>query len=68
LGLAYGALLSRIILSGMTTMSGYRLEFQMPPSAILIGMIIALVISQLAAFLPARRAARTKILEAIQYE
>jgi putative ABC transport system permease protein len=68
LGLAYGALLARIILIGMTSMSGYRLDFQMPGSAVLTGIIIALVVSQAAAFLPARRAARTKILEAIQYE
>jgi len=68
LGLAYGALLSRIILTGMTTMSGYRLEYQMPLSAIIIGTAIALGVSQIAAFLPARRAARTRILDAIQYE
>jgi putative ABC transport system permease protein len=68
LGLVYGTLLSRIILIGMTTMSGYRLDFQMPISAVITGLTVALVISQAAAFLPARRAARTKILEAIQYE
>jgi putative ABC transport system permease protein len=68
LGLVYGILLSRIILIGMTTMSGYRLEFQVPVSGVITGLVVALVVSQAAAFLPARRAARTRILDAIQYE
>jgi len=68
LGLVFGVLLSRIFLTGMTAMSGYRLDFVMPLGGILTGLVVALVVSQLAAFPPARRAARTNVLEAIQYE
>jgi len=68
LGLVFGVLLSRIFLTGMTAMSGYRLDFVMPASGILSALVVALVISQLAAFPPARQAARTNVLEAIQYE
>ncbi len=68
LGLGFGVLLARIFLFAMTAMSGYRLDFVVPIRGILIGVFIALVISQIAAFVPARRAARTNTLEAIHYE
>jgi len=68
LGLGFGVLLARIFLFAMTAMSGYRLDFVVPVRGILIGVFIALVISQIAAFVPARRAARTNTLEAIHYE
>lgn len=68
LGIGLGVMLARIFLFAMTAMSGYRLEFVMPVRGILIGVIIAMVISQVAAFFPARRAARTNTLEAIHYE
>jgi putative ABC transport system permease protein len=68
LGLGYGILLARIFLFGMTAMSGYRLDFIVPSNGIVTGIMVALVVSQIAAFFPALRAARTRILEAIQYE
>jgi ABC-type lipoprotein release transport system permease subunit len=49
-------------------MSGYKITFVLPVEAVWVSLLIALVVSQLAAILPARRAARTKILEAIHYE
>jgi ABC-type lipoprotein release transport system permease subunit len=52
----------------MNAMSGYKLTYVMSPRAIIVGLFIAIVVSQLAAVLPARRAARTYILEAIHYE
>jgi ABC-type lipoprotein release transport system permease subunit len=52
----------------MTAMSGYEITFVLPVEAVWVSLLIALVVSQLAAILPARRAARTKILEAIHYE
>jgi putative ABC transport system permease protein len=60
--------LSRLFLSAMTSMSGYRLTFVLPLENILAALLIALLTSQLAAFLPTLRASRTRILEAIQYE
>lgn len=68
LGLGLGVLLARIFLYAMTAMSGYRLDFVVPGQSIWTGVVIALVVSQAAAFFPARRAARTNILEAIHYE
>ena len=68
LGLATGVVLARILFIGMTTMSGYRLTFILPPESIITSGIIALVVSQLAAIAPAIRAARTRILEAVHYE
>jgi len=68
IGLVFGILLSRIFLAGMTAMSGYKLDFIVPIEGVLMGLIIALGISQLAAFQPARKAAKTNVLEAIRYE
>lgn len=68
LGLATGVIVARIMFIGMTTSSGYRLTFVLPPEGVAIAVIIALVISQLAAIAPSLRAARTKILEAVHYE
>jgi putative ABC transport system permease protein len=67
-GLVFGAVLTRIFLWSMTAMSGYKITFVLPLSAILIGLVIALVVSQLAALFPARRAAHIQILQAIHYE
>jgi putative ABC transport system permease protein len=68
LGVLFGVILARIFMMAMTAMSGYQLEFSLPPERILIGILIAVVVSQVAAFLPAMRAARLRILSAIQYE
>ncbi len=68
LGLIFGILLTRIFLLAMTAMSGYKVDFVMPLTAVLAGVFISIVVSQVAALLPARRAARIHILEAIQYE
>lgn len=68
LGLGFGVVLTRIFLWSMTAMSGYKVSFILPVEAVWIGLLIALVVSQFAAILPASRAARTKILEAIHYE
>jgi putative ABC transport system permease protein len=68
LGLGFGVVLTRIFLWSMTAMSGYKITFVLPVEAVWVSLLIALVVSQLAAILPARRAARTKILEAIHYE
>ncbi len=68
IGLLFGILLSRIFLAGMTAMSGYKLDFIVPIDGVIVGLVIALVISQVAAFQPARKAAKTNVLEAIRYE
>ncbi len=68
LGLATGVILARILFIGMTTMSGYELTFTLPPDGLTISLIVALVVSQLAAIPPALRAARVRIIEALHYE
>jgi putative ABC transport system permease protein len=68
LGLITGVILARILFIGMTTMSGYQLTFILPFGGVLLSLVAAFVISQLAALLPARRAAGVRILEAVQYE
>jgi putative ABC transport system permease protein len=68
LGLATGVILARILFIGMTTMSGYELEFSLPPAGVAVSLLMALIVSQLAAIPPALRAARVRILEALQYE
>jgi putative ABC transport system permease protein len=68
LGLATGIILARILFSGMTAMSGYKLTFVMPVDGVLITLLAALILSQIAAVFPALRAARIKILEAVHYE
>lgn len=68
LGVVTGVVLARILFVGMTTMSGYDLTFVLPPSGVVISLAAAILISQVAAIFPARRAAGVKILEAVHYE
>lgn len=68
LGVGTGIVLARILFIGMTTMSGYSLTFVLPPEGIVISLIAAVIISQIAAIFPSRRASKVKILEAVRYE
>ena len=68
LGVIFGIILSRIFMLAMTAMSGYSLTYVLPIERILMALIIAILISQIAAFFPALRAARIRVLEAIHYE
>ena len=68
LGMATGVVLARVLIIGMGSMTMYELTFSLPLSDVLVSVVAALLISQLAAVFPARRAARVKILEAVQYE
>lgn len=67
-GLGFGLLQSRLFLTAANTMQGYELSFVLPTQGILVGFLIALVVSQLAAVWPAQRAAGINIIEAIQFE
>ena len=68
LGLGFGVVLTRIFLLAMAAMSGYNLDFVMPARALWLSIAVALATSQLAALLPALKAARTPMLSAIHYE
>jgi putative ABC transport system permease protein len=67
-GLAFGYVVGEILVFGMNLLNGYDLEYVFTLEPYLIGALIALGISQLAAFYPARRAARVNIVEAINHE
>jgi putative ABC transport system permease protein len=67
-GLAFGILMSRTVLGSINRMSGFKLDFILPAQGVIVSLVIALVISQVAALWPAQRAARVRIIEAIQFE
>lgn len=67
-GLLFGILVSRTIMTSMNQMSGFRLPWVLPVEGIVAALVITFVVSQIAALWPARRAARIRITEAIQYE
>ncbi len=67
-GLAFGLLLSQIFLHGINSLNGYELKFIWPVAAVLEGIVLAVLISQVAAAYPAWRASRTNIVSAIQHE
>ena len=68
MGILFGALLARIFMLAMTAMSGYSLNYVLPVERIAWAMAVAVIVSQLAALLPALRAARLRLLDAIHYE
>jgi len=68
LGLSLGLFMLYISLQGMASAQGYALTFVWPLSGIGITLAIALIVSQLAAVWPAKRAASVNIIEAIHTE
>lgn len=67
-GLLLGLLLAGFMVKGLNLAGGYRLVYRFTPVPVGTGLLIALLISQVAAVYPARRAARTNIVEAIKHE
>lgn len=67
-GALSGLLLSWITLISMRSMAGYTLEYVIPNLWVVISIVAAYVISQLAALIPSRRAVRIAILDALHYE
>jgi putative ABC transport system permease protein len=65
LGLPLGILLS---LLATQALSQYELQFAIPTVSLVVFVVVAVVSGLLAAILPARRAARLRVLEALQYE
>jgi len=68
LGIAFGFYLSKIVFLASEAATGYRINFNMPPAALIVSLVIALLVSQGAALYPAWRAATVRIIEAIQGE
>lgn len=67
-GLAFGLFLSRLLLIGVTQVQGYELSYVLPTQGIVVSLVIAIVVSQIAGMLPARRAAGIRIVESIHFE
>ena len=67
-GLAFGYFLAQIMIIGVNKMNAYDLTYIFTPQPFLIGIVLSFVISQGAALLPARKAARVNIVEAIKHE
>lgn len=67
-GLAFGGLFSRVVVWWMSSGIGFRVDYVWPVLAVLISGALVLLVSQLAAFLPARRASGYAIVEALRYE
>jgi putative ABC transport system permease protein len=65
LGLPLGVFLAALVTQAL---SMYDLQLSVPLDQLLIFAIIAIVVGVIAALLPARRAARLNVLEALQYE
>jgi putative ABC transport system permease protein len=65
LGMAVGLVLAALVTHAL---SGEGLEFSVPLGSLAVFLLVAIVAGMLAAILPARRASRLNILEALQYE
>jgi putative ABC transport system permease protein len=65
LGLPLGVFLAALVTQAL---SMYDLQLSVPLAQLLIFAIVAIVVGVIAAMLPARRAARLNVLEALQYE
>jgi putative ABC transport system permease protein len=67
-GLAFGYVIARVLIHGMNLMNGYELGYAFTAWPFILGILIAFLVSQLAAFSPARNAAAVNIVEAIKHE
>ena len=65
LGLPLGIFLALLVTRAL---SQYDLQFAIPTGSLIAFVIVAIIAGLLAAILPARRAARLRVLEALQYE
>jgi putative ABC transport system permease protein len=67
-GTALGLFLGRLFVTATSRGGSDSAVYVFPAEGVLIAVILALVVSQLAAIWPARRAARLSIIEAIHFE
>jgi putative ABC transport system permease protein len=65
LGMTVGLVLAALVTHAL---SGEGLEFSIPAGSLVAFLVVAVVAGMLAAILPARRASRLNVLEALQYE
>jgi putative ABC transport system permease protein len=65
LGLPVGVLLAAVIVQALSDMD---VTFSLPVLTIVVFAVVAMIAGTLAAVLPARRASRLNVLQALQYE
>ena len=65
LGLPLGIFIALLVTQAL---GQYDLQFAIPGGSLIVFVIVAVIAGLLAAILPARRAARLRVLEALQYE
>ena len=65
LGLPLGIFIALLVTQAL---GQYDLQFAIPGGSLLVFVVVAVIAGLLAAILPARRAARLRVLEALQYE
>ena len=67
-GAFFGYAMSKVFLVASTTLTGYELQYAFRARPFILAILIALGVSQIAAFVPARRAAFTNLIEALKHE
>lgn len=67
-GMVFGYFMAQTLILGVNKINAYDLEYIFTLQPFVLGAVLAFVISQGAAALPARRAARVNIVEAIKHE
>jgi putative ABC transport system permease protein len=67
LGAGVGLFLGASTVAALRSGAGWGLQFQMPVSTLVSFVLIAVVAGSLAAIVPARRAARLDVLDALQH-
>jgi ABC-type antimicrobial peptide transport system permease subunit len=65
LGLPLGIFLAALIIQAL---GQYEVQFNLPVGQLVLLSVVAILVGMVAALLPARRAARLNVLEALQYE
>jgi putative ABC transport system permease protein len=67
LGIATGLFLSDFIVKALS-FAAFKLDFYFPTAGVILAIVVGLAFGILAAVAPARKAARTVIVEALRYE
>ena len=67
-GLVIGVLLAYLMSLANEPVSGYAVDFRLEPGLVATCLGVAVIVSLLAALIPARRAARLEITRALKYE
>jgi putative ABC transport system permease protein len=68
MGAGAGLALTAVMVKGMSVNTGWSLSYVFPTAPLVASLVVALLVSQLAALYPAWRAVRTAIVQAIQSE